>query len=329
MIDVKNTLVIIRGAGDLASGVALRLHNSGFPIIMLDIAEPTVIRRTVSFAEAVYEGRVKIEDAEAMLCETQDASEVLKLAKSGKIAVCVDPEGRLIEELRPEIVIDGILVKKNLGTSVKMAPFVVALGPGFIARRRETFVSEGAENPVSAGADADKGISESVFLDKSVNAASLSANAGDSSNANGLYVDAVIETQRGHRLGTIIYEGEAAKNTGIPGLIGGYGKERVMHSPCAGVFRGVSVIGDLVSAGDTVAYVDETPVKTEISGKVRGMLRTGLRVPAGFKVADVDPRGASTDHTTVSDKARSIGGGVLEAVMHFLTANCRDGRPFM
>ena len=130
----------------------------------------------------------------------------------------------------------------------------------------------------------------------------------------------------------IIKHGCAAANTGVPGIIGGFGKERVMHSPAAGVFRPVASIGDIVEAGQTIAFVESIeegangdgaleriPVVTPISGKVRGMLHEGLEVPVGFKVADVDPRGESTDHLTCSDKARAISGSVLEAIMGYLS----------
>ena len=255
-------LIIIRGAGDLATGTALRLHNAGFPLIMLDIEKPTVIRRTVSFAQALFSGETIVDGVHAVRCSMDDA---LGVAMSGKVAVVADPEGVLIGKLHPQVVVDAILAKKNLGTTRAMAPFTVALGPGF-----------------TAGKD----------------------------------VDVVIETKRGHTLGKIIREGSAIPNTGIPGIIGGYGKERVMHSPCAGVFVSCHRIGDLVSAGEVIGYVDSTPVTTEIAGKLRGILSDNRYVPEHFKLADVDPRGKDADHTTCSDMALAIGGGVLEAVMH-------------
>ena len=271
MVDIGRTLIVVRGAGDLATGTAVRLHNAGFPIVMLEIAQPTVIRRTVSFAEAMLSGQVVVEGITAMRCTPENALEV---ALSGTVAVVDDPDGKCIPVLRPEVVVDAILAKRNLGTTRDMAPLTIALGPGF-----------------EAGKD----------------------------------VDAVIETKRGHTLGRIIYSGSAIPNTGIPGIIEGYGKERVMHSPCAGTFRSVCEIGDLVQAGQIVAYVDtetgQVPVKTEIAGKIRGMLFSGLPVTEGFKVADVDPRGENADHTTCSDKTFAIAGGVLEAVLHHLA--CR------
>lgn len=259
----EKTQIIIRGAGDLATGVAVKLFNCGFPIIMLESEKPTVIRRTVSFAEAMFSGRTVVEGIEAVKTDIDKVQQNC----TDKIQVVADTDGILIPKLKPQIVIDAIIAKKNLGTRIDMAPFVVALGPGFCA---------------------------------------------------GTDCHAVIETQRGHKLGTIIYKGSAAPNTGIPGLVAGYGIERVMHSPCAGTFKAVNEIGDIVKAGDTVAYVDKQPVVAKISGKVRGLLHDGLVVPEHFKVADIDPRGEEIDHSLCSDKARTIAGGVLEAILCFL-----------
>lgn len=270
----RRRLVVVRGAGDLATAVGIRLHNAGFDVVHLEVEKPTVIRRTVSFANAMFEGTSQVEGVVARRC---DAADVLRVLDEGEVPVVADPDCKVIETLSPVAVVDAIIAKRNLGTNKGMAPFTVALGPGFEAPKD---------------------------------------------------VDAVIETQRGHRLGVVIKDGSAAPNTGVPGVIGGYGKERVMHSPACGVFRPVSEIGDIVEAGQTIAYVvsveaenasTSVPVVTPIAGKVRGMLHGGLEVPVGFKVADVDPRGASTDHLTCSDKARAISGSVLEVIMEFLS----------
>ena len=262
----KDGIIVIRGAGDLATGVAVRLFNAGYRVVMLDIEKPTVIRRTVSFAEAFYEGAFSVEGVKGVLVNSFD--EAKELSKERVIPLLVDPECKSIESLKPVVLIDAIIAKRNLGTSRDMAPFTVALGPGFIA-----------------GVDAD----------------------------------VVIETKRGHSLGSLIREGQAIANSGIPGIIGGYGKERVIHSENAGIFKGAREIGDLVKKGDIVAYVDDVPVKATIDGKLRGLLHSGLYVPAGFKIADIDPRGENAEHRTISDKARAIGGGVLEAVDSFMT----------
>lgn len=260
----RNNLVIVRGAGDLATGTIIRLRNAGYDVIALEIEKPTVIRRTVSFADALFEGECTVEGVRAV--KAKDINDALSIMDRKDIPILVDPEGAAIKTLKPFCIVDAILAKKNLGTTIDMAPFVVALGPGF-----------------EAGKD----------------------------------VDAVIETKRGHNLGRIIRDGSAIANTGIPGIIGGYGKERVMHSKCEGIFKGAVEIGKIVKKGDVIAYIDETPVLASLDGRLRGLLHDGLFVPKGFKIADIDPRGEETDHLTISDKARAIAGGVLEAIDSF------------
>ena len=136
----------------------------------------------------------------------------------------------------------------------------------------------------------------------------------------GVDVDFVVETKRGHRLGRIIREGAAIPNTGVPGVIGGYGAERVIHAEKAGVFRNVCAIGDIVPEGETIAEIEtpdgiRTPVTTRIAGILRGLLRDGYPVTPGFKVADVDPRREELENCfLISDKARCIAGSVLELI---------------
>ena len=133
-------------------------------------------------------------------------------------------------------------------------------------------------------------------------------------------VDAVVETQRGHNLGRVLWQGKAAPNTGIPGIIGGYGKERVIYSPAAGVLRNVCHITDTVKKGQTIAIVEtETeriPVTATLDGLLRGLIRDGYPVTVGFKIADIDPRIEEYNNCfTISDKARCIAGGVVEAIL--------------
>ncbi|MBK5200122.1 MAG: molybdenum hydroxylase, partial [Spirochaetaceae bacterium] len=111
--------------------------------------------------------------------------------------------------------------------------------------------------------------------------------------------------------------GSAIANTGIPGLISGIGADRVIHSPCAGIWQSNKQIGDIVKQGDIIANVGDTQIPATIGGKLRGLLQNELEVPKGFKVADIDPRGEDTDHLTVTDKGRCIAGGVLEAITRF------------
>ena len=122
-------LVVIRGAGDLATGIALRLHRAGYQIVMTDLPAPTSIRRTVCFSEAIRLGEMTVEDISARKAETPE--EALTLAQSGVVAVLADPAGACIPTLRPGAVVDAILAKKNLGTALTDAPVVIGVGPGF------------------------------------------------------------------------------------------------------------------------------------------------------------------------------------------------------
>ena len=262
---IFNNLIIIRGAGDLATAIAIRLHNSGFRVVCLEVAKPTVIRRTVSFAQAVFEGQACVEGVRSRLVSIDDME---KAFSEDFVPVLIDPAGDAIRILHPAVLIDAIIAKRNLGTSRDMAPFTVALGPGFVA---------------------------------------------------GVDVDCVVETARGHNLARLIYSGSAAPNTGIPGNIEGFTSERVIHSPCSGTFRSVKKIGDIVAKGDVIAEVDGMPVRATIDGMIRGLLHDGLDVPEHFKIADIDPRGSRADYLTCSDKARALGGAVLEAVMNYLS----------
>ena len=260
MTMIQGQLVVVRGAGDLATGCILRLVRAGFRVLALEVAAPSAIRRTVSFSEAIYEGTATVEGVRALRCEA-----VPEHWNSGDpVPILVDPDCRVLEQLTPVALVDAILAKRNLGTRRGMAPVVVALGPGFTAGR---------------GADA------------------------------------VVETNRGHDLGRVLLAGCAEANTGVPGLIGGHGGERVIHAPLAGRVEPLCAIGDRVKAGDPVLSIQGVVVPSALDGVVRGLIRPGFEARAGLKVADVDPRGNREHCFTVSDKARAIAGGVLEAIL--------------
>ncbi|VBB06678.1 Hypothetical protein LUCI_1914 [Lucifera butyrica] len=253
--------VIIKGAGDIATGIACRLYRSGFRVVMTEIFRPTVIRRTVAFAEAVYEGRTEVEGITAVRTEPDRVEESLD---AGLIPVLVDPEASSARRIACVALVDAILAKKNTGTALSDAPVVIAIGPGFIA---------------------------------------------------GKDVHAVIETMRGHYLGRVILAGSALPNTGAPGEIGGYTVERVLRAPAGGIFRGLRRIGDAVRSGDAIAMVDGQTVPATIDGILRGLLHDGLKVYRGMKIGDIDPRCKPEHCFSVSDKARAVGGGVLEAIL--------------
>ena len=127
-------LILIRGAGDLASGVALRLHRSGLKVVMTDLEKPTAIRRTVCFSQAILFGEAKVEDVTAVRAETMD--DVRRILAAGNIPVLADPAAECRHGLRPDVLVDAILAKKNLGTKIDDAPLVIALGRGMAAMLR-------------------------------------------------------------------------------------------------------------------------------------------------------------------------------------------------
>lgn len=258
-------LVVVKGAGDLASGVAWRLHKCGLPVMMTEIANPLVVRRTVAFARAVYAGSCTVQGVTAVLA--RDTAEALAVLSRGQIPVLVDPEARIIAEAKPEIVVDAIMAKRNINTFINDAPLVLALGPGF-----------------TAGRDCH----------------------------------AVIETKRGHDLGRVLRQGGAAPNTGVPGAIEGYSEERLLRAPAGGKVEPLCEIGDMVKKGDAVALVGGIPVYARVNGVCRGMIQAGVVVEEGTKIGDIDPRGIKEYCFTISEKALSIGGGVLEAVFGYL-----------
>lgn len=301
----KNLLIICRGAGDLATGIIHRLHRAGHRVIALETDYPAAIRRQVSFCEAVYDGSAAVEgvtarlvpalaDAETdtetysgindtpaahIVSEKWDSSAIEAVLEAGEVPLLIDPKGESIALLKPDVVVDAIIAKKNLGTTINMAPLVIGVGPGF-----------------TAGQD----------------------------------VHLVIESMRGHNLARIITDGMAQPNTGVPGNIAGFTSERVIHAPAAGYIHDVRKIGDIVQKGDEIAriYPDKesydnalseyVPVNATITGIIRGLIREGYYFRKGFKMADIDPRESElTNCFTISDKARSIAGSVLEAVSAF------------
>lgn len=259
--------VVVRGGGDLATGVIQKLYRAGLPTLVLETSAPLAIRRSVALCEAVYTGHAQVEDVHAQLIETP--GQARQCLQSGAVPLLVDAQAHCLTQLPVAAVVDAILAKRNLGTNLTMAPVTVALGPGF-----------------TAGKD----------------------------------VHAVIETMRGHNLGRLILQGSAAPNTGVPGEIGGQSAKRVLHAPCAGVIVHFKNIGEVVRQGEVLFTVGGQLVVAPFTGLLRGLIRQGHTVPKGMKCADVDPR-MDTDWHTISDKARCLGGAVLEAYL-YLRRSC-------
>ncbi|MEG1004597.1 MAG: selenium-dependent molybdenum cofactor biosynthesis protein YqeB [Clostridium sp.] len=260
---MSKDIVVVRGGGDIATGTIQKLHRSGFKVLVLEIDKPTAIRRNVAFSDAVYNGNTEVEGIKGVLAKNKE--EINNCFENRVIPIVVDSTGEFINRIKPNVVIDAILAKRNIGTHKKMAPITVALGPGF-----------------EAGVD----------------------------------VDIVVETMRGHNLGRLIFEGQAMKNTGIPGEIKGYTKDRVIYSADNGIIKNIKALGDIVQAGEVIAFIDGVQVLATISGILRGIIKNGSYVNKGLKIADIDPRLKELEnYNTISDKARSIGGGVLEAIL--------------
>ena len=276
----KKILIICRGGGDLATGIVHRLFRAGFPVLVLETDSPAAIRRQVSFSEAVYDGTATVEGVTAERIASANRAAVNHVLEEGRVPILVDPEGSSIPLLKPDIVVDAIIAKKNLGTAKEMAPLVIGVGPGF-----------------TAGED----------------------------------VDLVVESMRGNNLARIFTTGSALHNTGIPGNIGGFTKERVLHAEAACYMKNIRQIGDIVEKGEEIARIYEkmtedgtfsgsyVSVEASISGIIRGLIREGYHFQKGFKIADIDPRESELANCfTISDKARSIGGSVLEAVCGYV-----------
>ena len=259
----RQQMVAIKGAGDLASGVALRLWRCGYRVIMSELSVPLCIRRTIAFSNAVFEGTAKVEEAESVLIH--DISEAASVWEKNQLPVIVDETAEKILSLNPDVLIDARIIKTwRDDTTLKDAPLVIGMGPGFTA----------------------------------------------GSNAH-----CVIETNRGHNLGRVLWEGSAEPNTGVPGTIKGEGIKRVVKAPCSGYFHNLVNIGDYVETGDVIAKINETEIRSQLSGTVRGVIYPGIYVWNDLKIMDIDPRGNRNHCFTVSDKAAAIGGGVLEAIL--------------
>ena len=254
--------VLIWGGGDLATGVAYRLHRVGIRLLVVETPQPMAVRRSVSLAQAVYDGEVTIEDFTGRLIAT--TAELSEVWEQQNIPVIVDPELTLLEFWHPLVLVDARMRKRFSPLPLTMADLVVGLGPGFTV----------GEN-----------------------------------------CHAAIETNRGHFLGRVYWEGSPEADTGVPGKVQAYARERVLHAPAEGVVRALVAIGDLVKAGEPVLSVAGKVVSSPFDGVVRGLIQEGVQVRKGVKVGDIDPRPETYRCRFISEKSLAIGGGVLEAIL--------------
>jgi xanthine dehydrogenase accessory factor len=262
-ITASNFPILIRGGGEMASGIAHRLHQCHMKVLICEIAAPTTVRRSVAYADAVFKGRQTIEGVEAIKVPTiADAQEAWS---RGAIPLLIDPDTVRGKAFKPVVLVDAIMAKRDSSTKLTDAPLVIGVGPGFIA---------------------------------------------------GQNVHAVVESNRGYHLGRVIWQGGAEPDTGVPAPVAGHTEARVFRAPRDGRFNAQRQIGELVSAGEIVGEIAGEPVRAAIAGLIRGMLHDGVEIQAGMKLGDIDPRGEREYVDSISDKARAIGGGVLEAILH-------------
>ncbi len=261
-MESTNLVVLIRGGGEVASGVAHKLTRAHFQVFMTETSHPLAVSRGVAFCEAIYDGEKEVEGIIARRVESAD--QIAEVWRENKLPIIVDPEALAKETLNPQVLVDAIMAKRNLGTKITDAPLVIGLGPGF-----------------QAGKD----------------------------------VHMVVETNNSESLGKVILEGKAEEDSGIPIAIGGLTFNRVLHSPRDGLFQTDKGIGDLVAAGEVVASVAEQPVKAEIDGVVRALLRSGIKVGKGTKLGEIDPSGNKEVCYTIRSRVRAIAGGVSEAIL--------------
>ncbi len=255
-------LVLIRGGGDLATGVAARLYRTGFDVVVLEVPQPRAIRRLVALAEAVHAGRVRIEDLHGVHCA--DAGAARSALAEGLVPVLVDPQADSRAAFQPVALVDARMRKAPPELGLEAAPFVVGLGPGFTA---------------------------------------------------GVDCHAVVETQRGHHLGRVLWQGQAALDSGVPEAVVGHDRDRVLRAPTAGVLEALVPLGAVVQAGEEIARIGGVPLRAPFAGALRGLLHDGLEVVQGEKVGDLDPRGVPAYCREISDKSLAVGGGVLEALL--------------
>jgi len=262
-------IIIVRGAGDIATGIIQKLWRTGFKVLALEIKNPSSIRRKVSLCQCMYDGEASVEDMVSK--NISKLEEAWETWDEGKIPVLNDEKCLCLKEIKPFVLVDAILAKKNLGTNPSMAPITIGVGPGFCAPED---------------------------------------------------VDVVVETNRGHDIGRLIFDGMAEENTGIPGEIFGVSADRVIYSKEGGYFKPIRQIGDLVKKGEIIGeiYRDDTLIEkalSKIDGVLRGIIQDGYLVSSNFKIADVDPRVSEVKNCfTISDKARCVGGAVLEAILY-------------
>jgi len=282
--------VLIRGAGELASGTAHHLYTQGFHnILMLERRYPKAVRRQVCFSEAILDGSTKVQGVLGRYVRNVDEAEAAN--EAGAIAIAALDLEEVLHSWQPKIFIEAAMLRKNWGLKREIAPVVIALGPGYVARKD---------------------------------------------------CDAVVETVRGPQVGAVLEDTGDRLHDEPPAEIMGYGGERAVKAVRDGIFFTQLRIGGQVERGERIGTVVSVygvedfrqgvpvdasyPVTARISGVLRGLLRDGVPVKKGDRIADIDPRGNTDDLNNISDKSRRVAEGVHEALLG-LIAEMERRRP--
>ena len=258
-------LLLLRGGGDLATGVALRLYRAGIRVLVAELDRPLAVRRSVSFAEAIFEGQHTVEGVRARRVKPE---QILASLNAKEIPVLVDPDAAILESDDQPFsfvaVVDGRLIKQPPAPLPAPVPLHIGLGPGFEA---------------------------------------------------GVNCDGVIETRRSHTLGRVYWSGSTQADSGQPEG----DRRRVLRASIDGILAARVTIGEHVEEGQVIASIQAAEqtnnIQSPLTGVLRGLIHDGIHVSQGLKIGDVDPRDDPGACFLVSDKALSIGGSVLEAIL--------------
>lgn len=256
--------ILIRGGGDLGSGVAFRLHRVGWNVVVTEIEEPLVLRRSVAYANAIYENNVNVEGIVARHIAKPEG--IPELLEKKEIPVLIAPDIYTFPEYIPDVIVDARLLKKMVKYSLQSKPMIIGLGPGFKV---------------------------------------------------GVNCHAVIETNRGHYLGRVLWTGEAMSDTGIPGTVSQKSNERVLRAPADGAIKSNIKIGTTIKKGEIIGSVANKPILAPFDGLLRGLMHDGIFVKEGLKIGDLDPRLDKNLIDYISEKGLAIAGGVLEAILTY------------
>lgn len=239
-------LIVVRGGGDLATGTIHRLWSAGFRVLVLETEKPAAIRRQVSLCEAIYEGRTTVEGLTAVRIGCPEEADAVWA--EGNVPLLIDPEGRCLETLRPAVLVDAIIAKKNLGTSRKMAPFTIALGPGF-----------------TAGEDVDVVIetSRGHNLGRVITSGTSKPNTGRPGNIGGYTVERVIHAPAEGILHNIRAIGDVVRAGENIARIETDAEEVFVQATIPGIIRGLIREGYPVTKGFKIADID--PRQEELS----------------------------------------------------------------